>query len=82
MFVIIAIIIAIYRYDKTIVQKHIYTPFIYFLLRRNLVKAVKVKHKHRAKLLGQQTYRIIWAPKSNRMLYIIKIIKSFFDRKK
>lgn len=82
LFVTIAIIIAIYRVDKAIVIKHILEPFMLYLVKKNQAKIIRVKPKHRVNEGGIYTYRFVWTPTSTRIPYIIKLIKSFFNRKK
>lgn len=75
--VAIAIIIAIYRYDVNIYNKHFYVPFLAFLVRHNIIKLVKTGFRHR----NQPTpYKIVWTAGSNRLPYIVKAIKSFFKK--
>jgi len=82
LFVTIAIIIAIYRFDKSIVMKHIIAPFLFYLVKKKQGKLVRIKPKHRALEVGNYTYRFVWTPTSTRIPYIVKLIKSFFNRKK
>lgn len=77
-FLAIAIIIAIHRYDKAICQKHIYYPIIGFLVDVTIIKLEKVGIRHR----GQPTtYRIIWNVSSNRLPYIAKAIRAYFKKR-
>lgn len=58
-FVTIATIIAIYRFDKAIVIRHILAPFMLYLVKKNQAKIVRVKHKHRVNHGGLYTYRFV-----------------------
>lgn len=57
--VTIAIIIAIYRFDKAIVIRHIFAPFMLYLVKKNQVKLVRVKHKHRVNYGGNYPYYFV-----------------------
>lgn len=75
--VIIAIIIAIYKYDKDTYTEYVVSPIIKFLLKVNLLKIIKTTTSRKFRTTSHQ---LAWSVGSNRLPYIMKIIKNFFNK--
>lgn len=75
--VIIAIIIAIYKYDKDTYTEYVVSPIIKFLLKVNLLKIIKTTTSRKFRTTKHQ---LAWSVGSNRLPYIMKIIKNFFNK--
>lgn len=76
--VIIAIIIALYRYDVALYTKYVYSPVFWFLIRhRFLVPSRPFSLKRRA---AREPITYSWSVGSNRLPYIVKAIKNFINR--
>lgn len=76
--VTVAIIFAIYRTDRGVYDRHIYLPTLQFLAKFNIFKVVKsTRHISRRKYI---VYTVTWGSTSNRLPYIIKTIKNWFNQ--
>lgn len=76
--VIVAIIVAIYKFDVKMYNRYVYIPLLRLLVRKENIRVIKLnEHGRRA----QRRYKLIlWIPGSNRLPYYVKAVKDFFKK--
>jgi hypothetical protein len=76
--VTVAILVAAHRYGSETYEKYVYRPLIRYLVKKNL--AVFVKARPHGRLIPRIAKITIWSSSSNRLPYIVKLIKDFINK--
>ena len=76
--VIIAIIIALYKYDAKLYDKHVYQPIIRLIFKETKETSEKVIQHGRRDYRNSKVKK--WSPASNRLPYYVRAIKNFFRK--
>ncbi len=76
--VTVAILFAAHKFGSTTYIKHVYDPFTNYLVKKGF--AIRVKTRMHGRSIPRVVKLTIWVGVSNRLPYIIKRIKKFFDR--
>lgn len=74
--VLIAIIVAIYKYDRRMYDRYVYFPIFKLFYKKEYDAWVRLPGRGRR----QRIEVTVWSPVSNRIPYILKTIKNFINK--
>lgn len=76
--VIIATLVAFYKFDAKLYNKHVYFPLIKFLVKKQYLEIVSFSNRGRR--FSKKFLVLRWTANSNRLPYFVKAIKNFFNK--
>lgn len=76
--VVVAILVAAHRYKSETYEKYVYQPLIRYLVKKKF--AVLVKARAHGRSIPRIAKITIWSSSSNRLPYIVKLVKDFINK--